>query len=459
MKRTLVAALVILVTASAAWAIDVQNIQPAMGPQNLFSLYVSDPLAAGQFALGLLVNNAAGPLRFEFDNGDNLNVVDRLSAVQFYGAVGLFNAIDLMAGGSYNSVFGEDLDSVNISDLPETDNTSGAGIGDFFAGLKWRILYNEPGSLGLAFVVIGSFGAGNEDFYVGAGATNFSGAVVLDKRVSMVNFVLNAGYRYMGQPENLEPSGQTFGGFGVDVAVTEWFGVTGEFVGKTVDYGIGGVDSTTPLEALAGVRFYTPVGLSFTLGGGLGLTSAIGDPTYRVMAGVSFSYPRLEYGPPAAEAVPHTLPVGPSVAPQEAPSVDTYVDQDGVSHEVVARRPGGVLMLRDLFVLPQPLAFTGPQSATLTEQDRAMLDQVAEVLREYPRVKIQIEGHVSSNISDAQRLTQQRAEAVLNYLRGRGVDASRMLALGMGADVPIASNNTAEGRRKNTRIDILITEQ
>ncbi len=451
----LFAVLMVLVAASSAWAIDVQNIQPAMGPQNLLSLYVSDPLASGQFVLGMLVNYASGPLRFEYDNGHRLNVVDRLTAAQFYGAVGFLDVTDIMIGGSYNSVSGADLSRVRIEGLPTNDSDSGAGAGDLFAGFKIRLLKNQPHSVGVAVMLIGSFATGDSDLYLGAGASNLAGAIVLDKRLAMVNLVINAGYRYMGRPKDLNPSGEFFGGFGVDVALANWCALSGELVGKTVDYGIAGVNSGAPLEALAGFRLFTPVGLNFIVAAGFGLTSAIGSPLFRGMIGVSFSYPRVEYGPPPAEATAVAAPPPPPPPPPR----DVYVDPDGVSHEVIARRPNGVIMLRDLFVLPQPLVFQGPSSAALTGQDKALLDQVASIMQQYPRVKIQIEGHVAAGVANAQKLTQSRAEAVLSYLRSRGIDASRMVAVGMGADVPVASNNTPEGRRRNTRIDFLIVEQ
>ncbi len=461
MKRALILVpLLVLLTASVAWAIDIQNVQPAMGPQNLFSLYVSDPLAFGQFALGMQANAAGGPLRFEYEDYDEtLNVVDSLSAAQFYGAVGLFEVMDLMAGGSYNMVAGQDLDSFRISGLSETEDESGTALGDAFAGAKIRFLHNEPRSVGLGLVVLGSFATGDPDYYVGADATNLSVALILDKRVSLVNFVMNVGYRYMGQPEDLEPAGQVFGGFGVHAAIAKWFGLTGEFVGKTVDYQIDGIEAGAPLEALAGARFYTPVGINFHLAGGLGITTAIGSPTYRVIAGVSFSYPKLRHGPPPPPATLPLPPVAPAPPLPPSPPPDTYTDPEGVSHPVIVRRPSGVLMLRDWFVLPRPVSFASAQSAVLTIDDQAMLDELAAILQQYPKVKIQIESHVATDIADAQKLTQARADAVLAYLYQRGVDASRMVAIGMGSDVPVAPNGTPEGRARNTRIDVLITEQ
>ena len=55
-------------------------------------------------------------------------------------------------------------------------------------------------------------------------------------------------------------------------------------------------------------------------------------------------------------------------------------------------------------------------------------------------------------------MSQKRAEAVLETLVAMGVDASRMTAVGVGAERPVASNDTAAGRAKNRRVDVILEE-
>lgn len=90
----------------------------------------------------------------------------------------------------------------------------------------------------------------------------------------------------------------------------------------------------------------------------------------------------------------------------------------------------------------------------------ANLSEVVDLLQSEPDKKIRIEGHTDSvgAASTNMRLSQQRADSVLKALVDLGVDASRVTSVGMGEDFPIASNETAEGRSKNRRVDVILLD-
>src|SRR5438046_8488542 len=71
-------------------------------------------------------------------------------------------------------------------------------------------------------------------------------------------------------------------------------------------------------------------------------------------------------------------------------------------------------------------------------------------------VTIEVSGHSDSTGSDAFNLTisQQRAQAVANYLIGQGIPATRLRVVGYGATRPVADNATAAGREMNRRVDL-----
>ena len=98
--------------------------------------------------------------------------------------------------------------------------------------------------------------------------------------------------------------------------------------------------------------------------------------------------------------------------------------------------------------------------ATLTAADRAQLDTVATRLKtEATTARLSVSGHTDSVGSDAynQRLSEQRAKAVTDYLIGSGVARASVVSVkGVGEAQPVADNHTAEGRAMNRRTEILI---
>ncbi|MBD8613289.1 OmpA family protein [Pseudomonas rhizosphaerae] len=98
--------------------------------------------------------------------------------------------------------------------------------------------------------------------------------------------------------------------------------------------------------------------------------------------------------------------------------------------------------------------------ATLTAADRSQLDTVATRLKtEATTARLSVSGHTDSVGSDAynQRLSEQRAKAVTDYLVSNGVPRASVVSVkGVGEAQPVADNNTADGRAMNRRTEILI---
>lgn len=118
---------------------------------------------------------------------------------------------------------------------------------------------------------------------------------------------------------------------------------------------------------------------------------------------------------------------------------------------VQVRRDGDNLHL----IMPGNITF-----ATARYEIRAdfyeVLDSVATVVNEFDQTGIKISGHTDSTGGDElnQRLSEQRADSVRQYLVRRDVDNRRIGAYGYGPRYPIASNDTAEGRAANRRVEI-----
>jgi outer membrane protein OmpA-like peptidoglycan-associated protein len=98
--------------------------------------------------------------------------------------------------------------------------------------------------------------------------------------------------------------------------------------------------------------------------------------------------------------------------------------------------------------------------ATLKSGAYGTLDRLATALRDKSGRKVLIEGHTDNVGSDEsnQGLSERRAQSVQSALMQRDVARSQMTALGKGENFPIASNDSADGRQSNRRVELIFTE-
>lgn len=101
--------------------------------------------------------------------------------------------------------------------------------------------------------------------------------------------------------------------------------------------------------------------------------------------------------------------------------------------------------------------FATNRTSILPESEQA-LDDLYVFLSENPEVRIQITGHTDNvgSTSANQKLSEGRAKSVMNDIVNRGIDPSRITYEGKGASEPCATNDTAEGRAQNRRVEITI---
>lgn len=160
-----------------------------------------------------------------------------------------------------------------------------------------------------------------------------------------------------------------------------------------------------------------------------------------------------------AEKQPTTPPAVVAAKP-----VDGDEDKDGVLDSVdkCAHTPARTVI--DKMGCPTVNAARGvlqgvnfkPASAELTEGAKKTLDDVATTLNQFPNVRAEVQGH-TDNTGDAtynEQLSQRRAQAVVDYLNGKGVTKQRLNAHGYGPKQPIADNATSAGRLQNRRVEL-----
>ena len=107
--------------------------------------------------------------------------------------------------------------------------------------------------------------------------------------------------------------------------------------------------------------------------------------------------------------------------------------------------------------LPNGVTFA-TNSYSLEPQFLRTLDRIADSMVAFPDSLIDVYGFTDStgSVGYNQRLSEQRAQAVANYLIGRGVAAGRIRSQGYGVGNPVASNDTEDGRSRNRRVEIKI---
>jgi outer membrane protein OmpA-like peptidoglycan-associated protein len=95
--------------------------------------------------------------------------------------------------------------------------------------------------------------------------------------------------------------------------------------------------------------------------------------------------------------------------------------------------------------------------ATIQPGSESILSQIVKLLQDNADLKLRVEGHTDSqgNATANQTLSDKRAQAVVAWLTGKGIAASRLAAKGFGATKPVADNSTDDGRAKNRRVELV----
>ncbi|KAJ54679.1 membrane protein [Actibacterium mucosum KCTC 23349] len=127
--------------------------------------------------------------------------------------------------------------------------------------------------------------------------------------------------------------------------------------------------------------------------------------------------------------------------------------QASLGNQVVVRRVGDELIV----TMPQDILFAF-DSAQVSPGLTSDLKILAASLNNYADTTVEVIGHTDSDGEAGynQRLSSERAQSVASILISEGVAPNRIRAFGRGEDEPVATNQTAEGRAQNRRVDIVI---
>jgi len=139
-----------------------------------------------------------------------------------------------------------------------------------------------------------------------------------------------------------------------------------------------------------------------------------------------------------------------------APSQQTLKSDSAVSGEItktIELRPTGINQLIRLEKLIFALG-----KATITEESYEELDELVAMLRNNENMEIQLEGHTDFRGSDKlnMKLSEDRVEAVKDYLVDKGIDKRRIKTKAFGGTKPLSRDSDAESRRRNRRVEVRI---
>ncbi|MFH1873717.1 MAG: OmpA family protein [Pseudomonadota bacterium] len=433
MKKLLVLALVLLWTVPAFAKpknVDVMNFNPTTDGGKYMTIHQSKTLYQWHFNAGMYTNYAYQPLEYADPTGARRRgIVDAVLSSDFQAAVGFTDWFS--AGVNLPVVWFESYYDPSVRAAAVRKQNIKMKLGDARLEMKFRILDIERYHVGLAVVPFMYFPSGSSTYFLGNGMWSPGGKLVFDADIkNRVFLALNAGYRnykrtvYDANTPNAVINDTLELGGGINVRITDSWAVLGEVYSESVISGLFKNQLQNPAEFLVGGRFTpqkTAKGLGVTVAGGRGMTTGVGSPDFRILAGVNYTKPKVVELPPPVEV------------------------------EVVAE---------EKIVITQKVHFEFNQ-ASIRPVSYPILDDVAHLLEINPQIKkVRVEGHTDWIGSDAynQQLSERRAQAVRDYLIQKGIAPDRLIAVGYGEMRPIADNNTTKGRARNRRTEFTVLE-
>ena len=160
---------------------------------------------------------------------------------------------------------------------------------------------------------------------------------------------------------------------------------------------------------------------------------------------------------PQVVAAPQVAITTPTIAPVVAKSLEIQPEVDTIT--VIKNAIAAGISTENRSINFNDILFKYDSDSILTESNES-LNEAFSFLNDIPQLKVKIVGHTSNEgkAKYNEKLSKKRAVAVLNYLVGKGISEDRMNAEGKGSYEPVAENDTDENKKKNRRIQFIITD-
>lgn len=458
------------------------------GPSGLFSVVSSDTIGAGNFAVSFYFNNYDRESNL-YGNEDYIYSLD-FTYLTLPVAYGIMDRYEVSLAPSYHMFRRERINS-------------DTGVGDIWLNFKATALFEEDTGFGLGGLVYAKLPTADEDKGLGTGETDYGIAVLGSKHFGNIGLHLNLGYTIVGEPDYADYDDQVTYGLGMDYAVMENLSVISELTGETAADSYMNKD---PIDLLVGARYWLSNGL--VLGGGVryNVTNEDGNCPWGGVVQIGFStakqtaqvkepkvaaeciceieskeviegqYTRIKVLAKGFDTATLTYEwkttgcklegEGSSVkfiADGCAPGnyVITCVVSDAKGNraecstnaKIVSKKPEKKLTKLDLPLVPFK------KGVRVDNVAKAILDDIAVKIKQYPDTKVTLKGYTDSQGSDEsnQKIGMQRAENAKKYLVERHkIDAGRFVVESGGKADPIGDNKTDSGRKMNRRVEVIM---
>lgn len=463
---------------------DLQPWRPSPGPRDLVIMPQSQPLRHLSGAVGLYFNVSLDPLALFAGDDKQLQIVRNRVQLEFMGALGLGDWAEVAV--IFPLVVSQESD--HLSAVGQEGYIQSVARGDLAMLGKLAIMrrLSYAKGFGLSFLMRVNVPTGEQEAFASDGGWTFSPTLIADYRFGNgALLALQAGGYYRPLREYFDQvSGSMFvGAAGGELPIVRRWGLTtvaGAYVNVNL-FKLPDRARDTPAEVMLGLRWYSSLGITFTTGFNFGAACALGVPSFRYFLSAVWvpgatreraSIDEFKKPPddPDGDGIIGDKDLCPdqkgTAENQGCPELDT--DRDGIIDRVddCPNLPGRkeyngcprVYTKENKIVILDRVHFATDQDIILPESF-SILEEVGDVIRAHPEWQsILVEGHCDIRASDEYNLdlSQRRAESVLKFLSGRGIDATRLRAQGFGRSRPIADNQTEEGMALNRRVEFTI---
>ena len=377
------------------------------------------------------------------------------------------------------------------------DPTGTSGLDDLRLHLKFDLLHGvfrqKTENFGLALIPVLTFPIGKYvegDSFIGDSQVTIHTKLAFTANFGRVRIGLNLGYLWREEKEFYfaDLSHRLSYGAAIEVRLfSRMYGIV-ELFGQN---GFSSEMLSSPFEFDAALRYRFRSGIAMTFGMGAGIVGGVGTPAMRTFLALAYAPPDKEPEPlPPADRDGDTILDDVDACPDDPEDMDGFEDEDGCpdtdndqdgipdsddecpdvpedmdgdeDEDGCPEEPKALAVIDGNEIrLMQKIHFATNSSKIVGDVSFEVLEAVVQILNDNPEINVLIEGHTDKTGSRKYNLSlsKKRANSVKSYLAKQGISNKRLKTAGSGFDVPIADNDTEEGKAENRRVEFHILKQ